>query len=182
MRPIVEGRGILIVNFGTSMAFEIETALMSFCGVIVGGAITSVTTLLIQRNERQKYLRERSWDLRREAYTEIIGALDRARAIVMHIDEAYREDAHEWDASEANRKAQSQMVEHFQNARTVFHAKRLMLSRAFVANYEAMNRELGEASNPNLIPPEVSAISSNVMQRHVPELEDIAQRELGIQQ
>ena len=164
------------------MAFEIETAAISFFGVLVGGAITSVTTLLIQRSERQKYLRERSWDLRREAYTEIIGALDRARAITMHIDEGYREDAHQWDESEANRKAQSQMVEHFHKARTVFHAKRLILSRAFIAKYETMNRELGEASNPNLIPPEAAEISADVMRRLVPALEELAQRELAMQQ
>ncbi|WP_041391002.1 hypothetical protein [Sphingobium chlorophenolicum] len=163
------------------MAFEIETALIGLSGVLVGGAISSITTLLIQRTERQRYSRERSWDLRREAYTEIIGSLDRARAIAEHIDEGYRDDAQGWDASEGNKKAQSQMIEHFHEARMAFHAKRLMLSGPFIGQYEKMNRELGEASNPNLIPPESSEICSSVMKRIVPELEKLAQHELGIQ-
>lgn len=162
------------------MAFEITSALIGLAGALVGGAISSATTLLIARSEREKYRRERSWDLRREAYTTIIGALDRARAITQHIDDSYDDDPHAWDASDENRKAEAQMIEYFHDARGAFHAHKLMLSRAFVAKYEEMNLRLGEADNSNLIPPEGAEIAARVMARIVPEMEELAIRELGV--
>jgi len=162
------------------MAFEIETALIGLAGAVIGGGISSAATILIARNEREKFRRERSWDLRREAYTTIIGALDRARAIAAHIDDGYDEDPHTWDASEGNRKAQAQMIEFFHAARQAFHANRLVLSKAFVAKYEEMNRALGEADNQNLIPPESAEMAASAMQRILPEMEELAIRELGL--
>jgi hypothetical protein len=162
------------------MAVEVVTALIGLAGAVIGGGISSITTILIARSEREKYRRERSWDLRRETYTKIIGALDRARAIVAHIDDGYDDDAHAWDASEANRTAQAQMVEFFHVARIEFHANRLMLSPAFVGQYERMNRELGEADNPNLLPPESAGTAADVMNRVLPEMEALAKKELGV--
>ena len=163
------------------MTIEITSALIGLGGVVVGSFISSMTTLLIHRSERQKYRRERSWDHRREAYTNIIGALDRARAIGKHIDEKYQEDPHSWGASESNRTANDQMIDFFHSARNAFHANRLMLSSAFVAKYDKMNWELGEADWQNLTPPETSEIAKNVMCRIVPEMEALAIRELGVE-
>lgn len=162
------------------MAIEVTSALVGLIGAVIGGGISSVTALLIARSEREKYRRERSWDLRREAYTAIIGALDRARAIARHIDDEYHDDPHGWDASEANRKAQDQMIEFFHAARSAFHANKLMLSKAFVAKYDQMNDGLNEGHNPNLIPPEASTIAARVMERTVPEMVELAIRELGV--
>lgn len=162
------------------MALEIQIALIGLAGAIVGGAISSVTTLIIARGERSKFRRERSWDLRREAYTVIIGALDRARAIAEYIADHYRDDPHAWDASAGNRQAQTEMVEHFQVARTAVHSSRLVLSKAFVARYDEMNRRLAEGNNPNLLPPESAEIAANVMREAVPEMEGLAIRELGM--
>ncbi len=162
------------------MAFEIATALIGLGGAVIGGAISSTTTLLISRSEREKYRRERSWDLRREAYTVIIGALDRARAITLYIDDGYDDDPHAWHGSDEDRKAQAQMIEHFHAARGAFHAHKLMLSKAFVAKYNEMNESLGEADNPNLVPPESAEIAARIMQRIVPEMEELAMRELGV--
>jgi hypothetical protein len=161
------------------MAAEFVTALIGLGGAVIGGGISSITTILIARSEREKYRRERSWDLRRETYTKIIGALDRARAIAAHIDDSYDDDPHAWDASEANRAAQAQMVEFFHVARIEFHANRLVLSSVFVGQYEKMNRELGEANNSNLIPPESAEIAASVMNRVLPEMEALAKEELG---
>lgn len=162
------------------MTAEAVTALIGLGGAIIGGGISSITTLLVARSEREKYRRERSWDLKREAYTRIIGALDRARAITAHIDDRYADDPHGWDASEANRTAQAQMVEHFHVARTEFHANRLMLSSAFVSAYERMNCELSEADNSNLIPPESAEVAAEIMDRAVPAMEALAKKELGV--
>jgi len=162
------------------MPAEVVTALIGLGGAVIGGGISSVTTILVARSEREKYRRERSWDLRREAYTKIIGALDRARAITAHIDDGYDDDPHAWDASEANKKASAQMVEYFHAARIEFHANRLMLSAAFVEQYERMNLELGEADNPNLLPPEGAEIAARVMSRIVPAMETLAKEELGV--
>jgi hypothetical protein len=162
------------------MAFELATAFIGLAGAVIGGGITSTATVLIARNERQKFRRERAWDLRREAYTIIIGSLDRASAITKHIDDEYGEDPHGWHASENNHKAQAQMIEFFHTAREAFHANRLVLSKAFVAKYEEMNCGLEEADNPNLVPPEAAELAASVMQRIVPEMEEVAIRELGL--
>lgn len=162
------------------MAFELATAAIGLAGAVIGGGISSLTTIVIARGEREKYRQERSWDLRREAYTKIIGALDRARAITAHIGNEYGDDPHGWDASEANRKAQGQMIEHFHIARIEFHASRLMLSPAFVNKYEEMNQALGEADNPNLIPPESAEMAAQTMKRIVPVMEALAKQELGV--
>lgn len=162
------------------MALEIATAAIGLAGAVIGGGISSLTAILIARNEREKFRRERSWDLRREAYTVIIGALDHARAITETIDEGYDEDPHAWDASEYHRKAQEQMIQHFHVARNAVHANRLMLSKSFTAKYDEMNKRLGEADHQNLIPPESAEIAASVMRSIVPELEDLAIRELGV--
>jgi hypothetical protein len=156
------------------------TAWVGLAGAVIGGGISSLTAVLIARNEREKYRRERSWDLRREAYTKIIGALDRARAITAHIDDGYDDEPHAWDASEANRTAAKQMIEHFHLARTEFHANRLMLSSAFIAEYNKMNVELHEAENPNLLPPESATLAAEVMTHSVANLESLAKDELGV--
>lgn len=162
------------------MASEIVTALIGLAGAAIGGGISSLTTILVARSEREKYRLERSWDLRREAYTKIIGALDRARAIIVHIDDGYDDDPYAWDASKANKIAQVQMVEHFHAARIEFHASRLMLSSAFVGQYEKMNHALGEANNPNIIPPESAKVAAEVMNRTMPGMEALAKEELGV--
>ena len=162
------------------MTVEVVTALIGLGGAVIGGGISSVTTILVARTEREKYRRERSWDLRREAYTKIIGALDRARAITVHIGDGYSDDPHAWDTSEANRAARTQMVEYFHVARIEFHANRLMLSSDFVGQYERMNRELAEGNNPNLLPPESAEIAASVMNRILPDMEALAKQELGV--
>lgn len=162
------------------MAFEIATALIGLGGAVIGGGISSVTTILLARGEQKKFRRERSWDLRREAYTKIIGALDRARAICVHIDEGYADNPEAWFASEEKKKADQQMIEFFHTARFEFHANRLMLSSAFVAQYDEMNFGLGEADNQNLIPPESAEMAADIMKRIVPEMEALAKRELGV--
>ena len=159
---------------------DLVTALIGLAGAVVGGGISSVTAILIARSEREKFRRERSWDLRREAYTKIIGALDRARAITIHIVDGYADDPHAWDASEANRAARTQMVEYFNAARIEFHANRLMLSPDFVGQYEKLNRELAEGNNPNLIPPESAEIAARVMNRILPDMEALAKQEMGV--
>ncbi|WP_313809358.1 hypothetical protein [Sphingobium sp.] len=162
------------------MALEIATALIGLAGAMIGGGISGLTTILVASGEREKYRRERPWELRREAYTKIIGALDRALAITAHINDGYGGDPHSWDASEANAKAQAQMIEHFHIARIEFHANRLMLSPAFVAKYEEMNQVLGEANNPNLLPPESAGMAVAAMRRVVPDMEALAKQELGV--
>jgi hypothetical protein len=156
------------------------TAMIGFGGVALGTAASSVTTIIITQQERLKFRSERSWDLRREAYTKIVGALDRARAITQYIDDGYDDRPEAWDQAEANRKAQAKMVEFFHAARIEFHASRLMLSAAFVAKYEEMNFGLEEANNQNLIPPETAEMAANVMKRLIPEMEELAKRELGV--
>lgn len=115
-----------------------------------------------------------------EGYTTIIGALDRARAITQRIDDDYAEDPHGKDASPANRKAQGQMVKFFCAAWEAFHANKLMLSKAFIAKYDKMNRSLVESNNPNLALPEIADIAARVMERIVPEVEELAARELSV--
>lgn len=73
-----------------------------------------------------------------------------------------------------------QMIDFFHAAREAFHANRLVLSKAFVSRYEEMNRALGDADNPNLLPPQASEIAASVMQRMMPEMEEVALRELGL--
>src|SRR4051812_22421374 len=162
------------------MTLEIAAALIGLGGALLGGAISSVTTIVIHRSEREKHRREQSWDLRREAYTAIIGSLDRARAILDHIDEGYNVDAEAYDASEANQKATAQMIEFFYLARAAFHANRLMLSKAFIEKYDGLNTELDGASSPALAPPEKAAMAAEITRRMVGGMEELAISELGI--
>ncbi|MDV6332388.1 hypothetical protein [Asticcacaulis sp. 201] len=161
------------------MALEIETALIALGGVVIGGSISSFTTLMVHRGERQKFRRERSWELRREAYTSIFGSLDRARDILAYINEAYKDDPHGYDASKERREAQGQMIELFQAARSTFHTNRLMLSKAFVSEYQYMLEQINEASCENLIPPEVAEKTLLAVQTALPRLELLARRELS---
>ncbi len=162
------------------MALEITAALIGLAGALIGGGISSLTSVVIARGEREKYRHERSWDLRREAYTRIIGALDRSRAITAHIADGYNDDPHNWYKSKANENACAQMVEHFHAARSEFHASKLMLSDDFSSLYEQMNRSLAEVDNPNLAPPERADATAKLMKELVPRMEAMAKRELGV--
>lgn len=53
----------------------IVSALIGLGGALIGGGLTSGTTLLIDRGNRSRFSRERVWDERRGAYTKIIAAV-----------------------------------------------------------------------------------------------------------
>jgi hypothetical protein len=55
-----------------------------------------------------------------------------------------------------------------------------MLSKAFVAKYDKMNRSLVESKNPNLALPEIADVAARVMELIVPEVEELAARESGV--
>lgn len=163
------------------MSYEIETSIIALGGVALGSIISSVTTLLINRSERQKYKQERSWELRREAYTSILGSLDRVRAILVHMNDRYQEDPHGYDASGERAKANAQLIDFFQAARGSLHANCLMLSKDFLREYDRMSKELSEAENGNLIPPESAEIAASAVQVGVERLDNLARRELGVE-
>lgn len=161
------------------MGLEIQVALIGLIGAIVGGGISSLTTLLISRSERKKFARERLWDQRREGYSKIISSLVTATNIATHMDEEYSDDPHGYDASERSRQAMAEYIAHMHSARDAFNAYRLVLSASFVEIYETAQRQLkAEAGNPNLVPPEGAEITGTIMKTAVTKLLEQAVSEL----
>ena len=161
------------------MGLELDVAWIGLGGAVVGGLISGLTTWLVQLGERRKYRRERSWDLRREAYTGIIGSLDRARAILAYIDKGYDEDPQVFDGSEHERRASTQMIEQMQAARFAYHAQRLILSQAFIARYETYLADMDTVQETNLDPPEKAHQAATTIADAVVALENLAATELG---
>lgn len=157
----------------------LEVAWIGFGGVVIGGLISSLTTWLLQLGERRKYRRERSWDLRREAYTLIIGSLDRARALLAYIETGFAENPEGFDGSEHERRASTQMIEQMQASRFAYHAQRLVLSRPFIERYDAYLAAMDDVQNANLPPPEKAEQASSTIAAAVTALEALAAAELG---
>ena len=162
------------------MTIELQVALIGLGGALIGGLLSVVSTWLIQRIERKKYRRDRSWELRREAYTTIVGSLERGRAILQVIDEGYREDPHGYDEGDHVKQASREMSEHLQAARFAYHAQRLLLSPRFIARFEQYLKDMRDTDSPGLAPPEQAADAAAVVARAVPDLEAIALEELGL--
>lgn len=161
------------------MGLEIEVALIGLIGAIVGGGISSLTTLLIARSERKKFVRERLWDQRREGYSKIVSSLVAATNIAMHMDDEYSDDSHGYDASDAQRQAMAEFIAHMHSARDTFNSYRLVLSPSFVDLYDSIQTQLkNEAQNPNLAPPEGADIMATTMTNALPKLLAQAVKEL----
>lgn len=161
------------------MGLELDVAWIGLGGVVVGGLISGLTSWLVQLGERRKYRRERSWDLRREAYTGIIGSLDRARAVLVYIDKGYDENPQGFGGSEHEQRATKQMIEQMQAARFAYHAQRLILSQAFVARYETYLADMDSVQEANLDPPGKAHQAATVIADTVVALENLAAAELG---
>lgn len=161
------------------MALGNEVAWTGLVGVVVGGLISGLTTWLVQLGERRKYRRERSWDLRREAYTEIIGSLDRARAILVVLDKGFEENPAGFGGTPHEAQASKQVIEQMQAARFAYHAQRLILSQAFIRRYEAYLAAMDVVQEANLDPPEKAHQAATAIADAVGALEILAAAELG---
>lgn len=161
------------------VSHDILIALIALGGAVIGVAASTITTLLIHRNERHKFARERVWDLRRDAYTIIVAALIRANRLADHIDKEYSDDPYGYDASKEMRVATGQYIEAMHQARDAFYANRLMLSDQFAARYDAMIDELNfEVDNPNLVPPEKAEETARIITNGTDDLLGIALKEV----
>lgn len=157
----------------------LEIAWIGLGGVVVGGLISSFTAWLIQLGERRKYRRERSWDLRREGYTGIIGSLDRARAILVLLDKGFDENPEGFPGSPHEVQASKQMIEQMQAARFAYHAQRLILSAGFIARYDTYLADMDAVQEANLNPPEKAHQAAMAIADAVADLETLASSELG---
>lgn len=162
------------------MAYEIETALIGLTGVLLGGVVSGAATYLVQRGERDKHMRERSWDFRREAYTKILGSLDRASSLMDRMNEGYRENPHAYDPSREREELSAHFVTQYHEARAAIHANRLMLSKDFLREFDHLQSGLAQAESDNLAPPESAKIVAEEIQTSVKRLEEIGRRELGV--
>lgn len=137
------------------MAFEVDGAVMGLVGVVIGGAISGGTTWLVARADRYRFARERTWDLRREAYTDIIAQLMATDSWAKVIDTRYDDDPHTYDASQDIREHTKQFAGYYQEAKAKYTMTRLIISDQFAARFETMMHDLeGIDSNQNLLPPE----------------------------
>jgi len=161
------------------MPHDILIALIALGGAVLGAAASTITTVIIHRNERHKYARERVWDLRRDAYTTIVAALVKANRLADHMDREYSDDPHGYNASKEMRVATGQYIEAMHQARDAFYANRLMLSDQFAARYDAMIGQLSfEAGNPNLVPPEQAEETARIITNGTDDLLSIALKEV----
>lgn len=161
------------------MALEIQVAAIGLAGALIGGAISSFTTWRIAVSERHKFARDRLWDLRREAYMNVIGALYQAGRLATHMSERYADDAHAFDESADKKLALKQFGDSFDDAQLAFTRNMLLLSPAFTEAFEKMLRELGQiADNPNLAPPEAADMLAEQMEPKIMLLTAMAQDEI----
>jgi hypothetical protein len=138
------------------MPDEIITALIGLTGALIGAGAASITTIIINRNERHKFARERIWDLRREAYSKIISALGPAQQIGEHVARNYNDDPEGYDAGKPVREAMAEFTQHYRAARDFYHGYRLVLSDQFAAAYEGLLRALSEQMHRSLGVPRVA--------------------------
>ena len=126
------------------MSFEIVNAAIGLIGAVIGGGITSFTTWIIARGERTKHKRERIWDLRRDAYTKIIGSMVQANRLIGHVNKRYQFDAHESDSNVNVKQALNEFIDNFKNARDIFTSNSILISNEFSEKFESIHSKFDE--------------------------------------
>lgn len=158
---------------------ELASALIGLAGAVVGGGITSFTTWVISRSEHGRFARERTWDIKREVYTKLLGSLVKAVRWAENIDRRYQDDPHRYDASNDVKKHGAHFVGFMQEAQDAFASNRLMISATIVKRFVQLQSELEDVSdNPNLAPPEQAELAHKALKAGFDALSDMAKKEI----
>ena len=161
------------------MPSEIVTAIFGLTGTMIGGAVTFLTTWVIARGELTKRKKERIWELRRDAYTKIIGSMTQATRLIEHINENYQSDPHGYDSSDDVKQASTEFSDSFKDARAVFTSNTLLLSSLFSEKFETIHNNVSNVEeDPNLTPPETTDKIWLAMSSGCRELLEIAKAEI----
>ena len=159
------------------MSDSIASAIIGLVGAVVGGGISALTNYLISKNTLNQYKQEKSWEVRREAYSTIINGLTLAKNQALNILEGYDPHPDDWCASDRYHEIKGKMFENLKISYDAFQKNRLFLSNDFIKKYEAMRDKMNDDTNS--FPPEIDENVSNTLQENVPLLEALAQA--GIQ-
>lgn len=104
--------------------------------------------------EQAKYVRDRLWDVRREAYAAMIARVSAMRRIAVLIDEHFRDpegSAEEYFSSEHFRRKSDELWNTWRKFVVEFDEARIILSDDFVARFDKLTNEIfGEEAD---IPP-----------------------------
>ncbi|WP_334185076.1 hypothetical protein [Novosphingobium sp.] len=155
------------------MAFEIQTALFSLGGVVIGGGISSATTWLIARSERRKFAREKTWDVRRQAYTKIIAEMVVATSWANEMELGFRRNPREYEKSPKADKDSGEFAGCVVTAKRVFIANRLMLSQRFVAEFDAIMNDFERENRETLIQANLVSKIHEIFERGTKRLTEI---------
>ncbi|WP_132303472.1 hypothetical protein [Komagataeibacter saccharivorans] len=124
-----------------------------------------------------QYKQEKSWEVRREAYSTIINGLTLSKNQALNILEGYDPHQDDWCGSDRYNETKRKMFENLKISYDAFQKNRLFLSNDFIKKYEAMRDKMND--DTNLFPPDIDENISNTLQKNVPLLEALAQA--GIQ-
>lgn len=125
---------------------QLITAAGTLGGAAVGG-------LMGHWLSRDKHKRDRIWDLRVEAGSEILHAMHRGLGKLQGVKSYYEEDPHRADASDRVRSLKAEAYEELATASATFRKNLLILGSEFVVKYDDYGKAL-DAIDDELDPPD----------------------------
>lgn len=159
------------------MSDSVVSAMIGLVGAVVGGGISALTNYLISKNTLDQYKQEKSWEVRKEAYSAIINGLTLAKNQALNILEGYAPHPDDWYGSNRYNETKGKIFENLKLSYDAFQKNRLFLSNDFIKQYEAMRDKMNDDTYS--FPPDIDENISNTLQKNVPLLEALAQA--GIQ-
>ena len=128
-----------------------------------GQLITAVSTLaaglgstiLVNRFNRDKHKRDRTWEKRTEAMSEMLQAIHRARMKFQSAKRNYDEDAVRAHSSDDVAAIEAASYAELRKADTAYRANFLFFSPAYVAMYEKHQDDYEAIDGHTLSPPEI---------------------------
>ena len=148
---------------------SIVTAVATVAGVVLAN------TLTLRRSNREK-----TWDLRRQAYGTILAALASAEGVCDSAEEYINEDADRYfNEDQPYRRHNEQIAGQMALVRQRFSDDYLALSNEFVTLFEEFLRELSSGDHIP-IPPEEHEYFVGVLRKHRPRLLEKARSEIAV--
>lgn len=148
-------------------------------GSIVTGGATVVAVVIANRLSFRRTSSEKIWDLRRQAYGEILSALAKVENVLDIAGEYIHESEVRYFEEGVSKLHDSRISESMDIARKRFDDEYLVLSPRFISCFDKMQKELSALGNdPDQTPDESHAEFDAVIRKHRPLLLTLARSEI----
>jgi hypothetical protein len=138
---------------------------------------TVIAVFVTSRLSLRRTSAEKIWEVRRQAYSEVIAALTHVEKICDSADEMIAENAHWYFDSPTSMRHNEQISQHLQRMRTAITDNYVVLSPRFVAAYDDYLEDVSGSENDS--PPDEQDTFSKAVRRCRRRMLEVAREEIA---